>query len=108
MAHAPSEPATVGDVAETVRAKNAGPFWLTLDIFFEDDAAYQLVAASPQLSHEAIAGAYRVDATKVSIFRLRSIRAIKISFPRPVPQAGFKDRDMHSGQQHIPLLRLPI
>ena len=25
-----------------------------------------------------------------------------------VPQAGFQVRDMHSGQQHIPLLRLPI
>jgi hypothetical protein len=108
MAHTASEPATVGDLAETVRAKNAGPFWLTLDMFFDDDDAYQRVADSPQLSHDAIAREYRVDAAKVSIFRLRSIRAIKISFPRPVPQAGFEDRDMHSGQQHIPLLRLPI
>jgi hypothetical protein len=108
MAHTASGPATVGDFAETVRAKNAGPFWLTLDIFFEDDGAYQRVADSPRLSPEAIAREYRVDAAKVSIFRLGSIRAIKISFPRPVPQAGFEDRDMHSGQQHIPLLRLAV
>jgi Domain of unknown function (DUF4387) len=108
MAHTTSEPATIGDLAETVRAKNAGPFWLTLDMFFDDDAAYQRVADSPRLSPEVIANEYRVDPGKVSIFPLPSIRAIKVSFPRPVPQASFEDRDMHSGQQHIPLLRLPI
>jgi hypothetical protein len=108
MAHTTDSAATVGDLAELVRAKNAGPFWLTLDMFFADDDAYQRVAESPQLSAEAIAREYRVDASKVSIFRIPSIRAIKVSFPRPVPQAGFEDRDMHSGQQHIPLLRLPV
>jgi hypothetical protein len=108
MPHTASAAATVGDFAETVRAKNAGPFWLTLDIFFDDDDAYQRVADSPQLSHDVIASEYRVDPDRVSIFRIPSIRAIKVSFPRPVPQAGFEDRDMHSGQQHIPLVRLPI
>src|SRR5437660_3626082 len=108
MTHTASEPATVGDFAETVRAKNAGPFWLTLDIFFDDDDAYQRVADSPRLSPDVIANEYRVDPGKVSIFRIPSIRAIKVSFPRPVTQAGFDDRDMHSGQQHLPLLRLPI
>lgn len=108
MANSCSQPAAIGDFAESVRAKNAGPFWLTLDIFFNDDDAYQRVAGSAQLSHDAIAREYRVDAATVSIFRLPSIRAIKISFPRPVPQAGFEDRDMHSGQQHVPLQRLRI
>ena len=100
--------ATVGELAEIVRAKNAGPFWLTLDIIFADDDAYQRVADSSELSPESIARDYRVDADKVSIFRVPSIRAIKVSFPRPVPQGGFADRDMHSGQQHIPLSRLLI
>jgi hypothetical protein len=45
----------------------------------------------------------------VRLFRLSNIRVIKVSFPRPVVQGGFTDRDMHSGQQHIPLgnLRVP-
>jgi hypothetical protein len=108
MTDTASPAATVGDLAEIVRAKNAGPFWLTLDIFFAGDDAYQRVADSAELSPESIAREYRVDAGKVSIFRVPSIRAIKVSFPRPVPQAGFADRDMHSGQQHIPLSRLHI
>jgi hypothetical protein len=103
-----TEAATIGDLAQLVRAKNAGPFWMTLDMFFDDDDAYQRVTESPHLSPEAIAREYAVDVGNVSIYRLPSIRAIKVAFPRPVPQAGFEDRDMHSGQQHIPLLRLPV
>jgi hypothetical protein len=33
---------------------------------------------------------------------------VKISFPRPVPQGSLRDRDMHSGQHHVPLALLPI
>jgi hypothetical protein len=36
-----------------------------------------------------------------------SIRVVKVSFPRPVAQGSFGDRDMHSGQQYIPLADLP-
>ena len=27
---------TLGEMAKLVRSKNAGPFWLTLDVMFED------------------------------------------------------------------------
>jgi len=52
---------------------------------------------------------HQVPAGQIRIFWLPSLRAIKISFPRPAPQGSFTDRDMHAGQQHIPLaaLRLP-
>src|SRR3982074_3313356 len=108
MTDTTSPAATVGDLAEIVRGQNAGPFWLTLDIIFADDDAYQRVADSSELSPESIARDYRVDADKVSIFRVPSIRAIKVSFPRPVPQGGFADRDMHSGKKPIPPPSLPI
>ncbi len=108
MTNSHDDPVTIGALAELVRAKNAGPFWLTLDIFFGNDPAYARVAASPQLSAEVIAREYGVDAAMVSIYRMPPIRAIKISFPRPVPQGSFADRDMHSGQQHILLSRLAV
>jgi Domain of unknown function (DUF4387) len=101
-------PVTVGSLAELVRAKNAGPFWMTLDVFFGNDTAYERVAQSRQLTAEVIAREYRVGASTVSIYRIPSIRAIKISFPRPVPQGSFADRDMHSGQQHILLSQLAV
>jgi hypothetical protein len=99
---------TVGDVAEQVRSKNAGPFWQTLDVFLPDDEAYRLVADSPAVSEQAISALYRVPAETVSIYRLPSIRVVKISFPRPVSQGGVQDRDMHAGQQHVPLAQLAL
>jgi hypothetical protein len=102
------ESQTVGDVADLVRSKNAGPFWLTLDIFFATDADYQRIAAPGILAQRIIADLYRVPSQDVRIFRLPDLRAIKISFPRRVPQGSFTDRDIHAGQQHIPLAQLAI
>jgi Domain of unknown function (DUF4387) len=101
-------PVTLGELAELVRSKNAGPFWLTLDAFFATDADYERAAAPGALAESAIAEAYRVPAADVSIYRLPDIRVIKASFPRPVIQGGFADRDMHSGQQHIPFANLTV
>ena len=99
---------TVRDVAELVRSKNAGPFWQTLDVFLPDDDSYRLVAESANLSEDVIARLYRVAAEDVKIFRLPSIRVVKVSFPRPTPQGGVEDRDMHAGQQHVPLAELAL
>ena len=99
---------SIGDVAELVRSKNAGPFWQTLDVFLPDDEAYRLVAASPNLREDVIARLYRVAVEDVRIFRLPALRAVKISFPRPTAQGGVEDRDMHAGQQHVPLAELAL
>jgi hypothetical protein len=99
---------TIGEVASLVRSKNAGPFWQTLDIFFDTDDDYRDVNALNVVSVETIASLYRVDASSVRIYRMPSLRAIKISFPRPTAQGGIHDRDLHAGQQHVPLLSLPL
>jgi hypothetical protein len=99
---------TVGEVAELVRSKNAGPFWITFDIFLRTDRDYECVSDPKAISEEVIGGLYRIDPGCVRIFHIPSLRAIKISFPRPVVQGSFYDRDMHSGQQHIPLAGLHL
>lgn len=99
---------TIGDIAHLVRSKNAGPFWQTLDVFLDDDASYEALAQAPALDPEVIGALYRVDPSTVRVFRLPSIRVIKISFPRRATQGGVADRDMHAGQQHVPLARLRL
>jgi hypothetical protein len=99
---------TIGDVAHLVRSKNAGPFWQTLDVFLDDDDAYRAVAEAPALDPRTIGELYRVDPESVRIFRLPSIRVVKVSFPRRAAQGGVADRDMHAGQQHVPLARLRL
>ena len=99
---------TIGDVAELVRSKNAGPFWQTLDIFLPDDETYERVAGSAAINEQVVADLYRTPVETISIYRLPAIRVVKISFPRPVPQGGVLDRDMHAGQQHVPLAQIRI
>ncbi len=98
----------LGTVAELIRSKNAGPFWITLDVFLASDADYRRVSAPGVLDEATIARLYQVPAGQIRIFRLPGLRAIKISFPRPAPQGSFTDRDMHAGQQHIPLAALQL
>ena len=99
---------TIGDLASLVRSKNAGPFWLTLDIFCDTDAAYTAVAAPEVITPERIADLYDTDSDSVRIFRLPELRVVKVSFPRPTVQGAVDDRDMHAGQQHVPLSRLAL
>jgi Domain of unknown function (DUF4387) len=101
-------PSPLGELAQLVRSKNAGPFWVTLDVFFATDADYERAAAPGALTDNDVAEAYHVPASDVTLYRLPNIRVIKASFPRPVVQGSFADRDMHSGQQDIPLAKLPI
>ena len=96
---------TLGQLATLVRSKNAGPFWVTVDIFLPDAAAYECAAALSALTDvDALAERYAVSANAVKVFLLPDLHAIKISFPRASAQGGAHDRDMHSGQQSVQLL----
>ncbi len=99
---------TLDEIADLVRAKNAGPFWLTLDVFLPTDEAFERVCASDVVDPAVIAALYRTTPEKVQIFPMPALRAIKISFPRPVTQGSFSDRDMHSGQQHVLLAAIEV
>ena len=95
--------------AEMRRAGTGVVSWITLDIFFKDEPAYRFVTSSAIVSPQVIGRLYRVDPATVKYFELPGILAVKISFPRPVSAGSFADRDLHAGQQHVPLagLRLP-
>jgi hypothetical protein len=97
---------TLASVAQLVRAKNAGPFWITIDIFFSTEAAYLL--HHPEITAARVAAIYGVDEASVRIFGVPQLRVTKVSFPRPVTQGGPFDRDVHAGQQHVPLLSMPL
>lgn len=100
------DPRTLDDLALEVRCKNAGPFWMTLDVFLPDDAAYRI--ADTMITQEVVAELYQVPRESLRIFRIPQLRVVKVSFPRPVPQGGLHDRDMHAGQHHVPLASLPL
>jgi hypothetical protein len=97
---------TLSDYALEVRSKNAGPFWVTMEAFMKDEIGYAI--ASDLITEATIAELYGVSAETVMIFRIPTLNVVKISFPRPVPQASLRDRDVHAGQHHVPLASLAV
>ena len=96
------------DVCRYIRSKNAGPFWVTIDIFFDTGETYRCHRADPAISASAVADLYGVAVDQIRRFEIDSLSAIKMSYPRSRPQGGVLERDMHSGQQFVPLLDLDL
>ena len=92
------------EVAKYVRSKNAGPFWVTIDIFCVDGATFDQIRRAPSLSAASVARIYGVQADSVQIFQDDLLKVIKISFPRLVVQGSLRDADSHAGQYFVPLL----
>ncbi len=89
------------DMVEKVRSKNAGPFWLTIDIFCGTSEAFE--AMSTALKTEAVAALFQVDPDHVKRFDIAALNVVKLSFPRPTIQGTPADRDMH-GASYASLL----
>ena len=100
--------AKLGDLAQLIRSKNAGPFMLTFDVMFETEAAYRRVLDSKVLTKPRFAALYKVPEGEVVFFQHDAARAIKISIPRPYVQSDLADGDTYGGQQHGPLVELEI
>ncbi|MEV8514685.1 DUF4387 family protein [Dactylosporangium sp. NPDC051484] len=96
------------DIASCVRSKNAGPFRLTIDIFFRDVASFDMAMSSPLFAEREISQALEVSKDSAEIFGLRNLRAIKVTIPRDVPAGSPGDRDFFGGQQFASILDLTI
>lgn len=83
----------LGRIAEKVRSKNAGPFWITVDVFCGSEAAYRAVRDG--LGTAEVAALYGTQAQAMKRFDLPDLHVVKFSFPRHEVQGGIRDRDMH-------------
>ncbi|SMD25312.1 protein of unknown function [Kibdelosporangium aridum] len=52
---------TLADLAIEVRSKNAGPFWVTMELFMRDAEGYRIAADESFLNERVIADLYRVE-----------------------------------------------
>ncbi len=96
------------DLARVCRTKNAGPFYLTCDILFENLENYLRVKNSGVFTKDLIASLYNVPAEKVQVFTSDSAMAVKATIPRNIPSGGPYDTDVYGAQQHAPLLDIEI
>lgn len=98
----------LSDVCRHIRSKNAGPFWITVDLFFANPDVFERWAKSPALQASELAKRFEVDASLVRIQILPELAAVKFSYPRKEPQGGRVERDMHGGQQFVRILDLEL
>jgi hypothetical protein len=98
----------LGELARLIRSKNAGPFELTFDIMFDDQATFERVKKSNALNRDVIAHIYQLPADKVKFFVVPEALAFKASIPRPRFQGDVLDSDGHGGQQYAPLIDIMI
>ena len=99
---------TVNDVCTLVRSKNAGPYWVTFDLFFDGQENFARYAGSKALGPQLFAQLFGADPRMVKRFSVKSLDMVKISYPRATPQGGMVERDLHSGQQFVRLLSVEL
>jgi len=92
------------DCADIIRSKNAGPFTLTIDLFFGDDARYDLARRSALLTPAGVARAYGVSEDRVvGVFWDDRIRAAKVSLARWSTCNDALCPDLFGAHLHTPL-----
>lgn len=100
--------ATLADVAKIVRSKNAGPFLVTFDIMFKDEATFQWVRRCNCLNRDVIARLYQVRPEEVMFFEYPAAFAFKATIPRDVASGDPRDRDIYAAQQHILVANIEV
>lgn len=96
------------EMTRLIRSKNAGPFELTFDIIFKNQAGYEKVRDAQTISARWIASTYGVQEAKVKVIEYPAANAIKVTIPRPVISGDILDSDVYGGQQHGPFVDLEI
>jgi hypothetical protein len=96
----------LGDLVLKVRSKNAGPFWVTVDVFCGTAEVFEVL--SHELRTEAVAALFQQPSQLMKRFDIADLNVIKFSFPRPIVQGARTDRDMHGAQWAILLAELDL
>ena len=88
--------ATLGEKVKKIRSKNAGPFWITVDVFCGDKKVYKDVRS--KLKNSKISSLFMISEQDLKRFEIDNLNVIKFSFPRKTIQGDIFDRDMHGAQ----------
>jgi hypothetical protein len=101
--------ATLDDLARVIRSKNASPFLITLDLFFERRADYERVKAAGVLDAAGIATRYGLPEAAVrGPYFVDQALGVKISLLREHPTHALGSSDCYGAQQHLPLASIEV
>lgn len=100
--------ARLDQIARVIRSKNAGPYCLTLDVLFGDEASYRRVATAGAITREKMAALYRQPVGNVQVYQHPAALAMKVSIVRAAPAGSVADTDLYGAQQHVLLYPIEI
>jgi hypothetical protein len=86
----------LGEKVKKIRSKNAGPFWITIDIFCGSEEVFKDVCLN--LKNSKIANLLMINIKDLKRFEIEKLNVVKFSFPRNLTQGHILDRDMHGAQ----------
>ncbi len=89
----------LGSIVNNIRSKNAGPYWVTIDIFCKNKKNYNDI--KNKLNILLLSKLFKIKKEKIKTFKIDNLNVIKISFPRLLVQGHMNDRDMHGAQYSV-------
>lgn len=94
----------LSDVAAVIRSKNAGPFCVTIDLFFDTRADFDIARASALLTPGGVAAAYGVaESTVKGVYWDERVLAAKVSLLRWSSSSDPFCTDYFGAHLHHPL-----
>ncbi len=96
------------DLAPAIRSKNAGPFWVTFDILFRDEATCEAVRHSGTLTACLFGEMFRIPEDRVVLTWYNQAHALKVAIPRAISAGSPGDGDLYGCQWFAPLVDLEI
>ncbi len=97
------------DMVNFLFSKNAGPYLITFDVLFKDDAAYERARRSGVFNKDTLSRLFRVTPDRIySIYEYEPARVIKFTMLREVSSGDFGDRTVFGAQHWAPLIDLEV
>ena len=100
--------AKLRDLAYVIRSKNAGPFEITLDILFENEAIYQRVRDTGAIDAGLFAELYGVPEAQCNFVAFDKGWSFKCTLVRPIAAGEIEDMDVYGCQQYAGLLEVEV
>ncbi|MEX2356657.1 MAG: DUF4387 domain-containing protein [Thermaerobacterales bacterium] len=101
------ETVPIQQLASVIRSKNAGPFWVSVDIMCDTREQFERLRDSGQFDRHKIARLYNLSSRRISeIIFFEPGLAITFNIRRRKPAGSPGDRDMYGAQYYVPILQL--
>lgn len=99
----------LAELANEISSKNAGNFFLTFDVVFDDAVIYQRVKDAKVLTRDKIAAIYRMPVEDVlHVIEFDQGLSFKVAVRRAHASGAIGETDVFGAQQYAPLLDIDV